>query len=737
MPDQGRAFRILLAGLAALILQQWSVGYQINLFGVHAQASLAHLHAGLLLALAMMYPERAYVRTAFVFTLAGWLWHAWGENYASAVLAVTPLLYLVMYAWTVWCARQMGWPRHPQEQRVAQGDVARFAAFGLILYPLGWGVGDYLISGVALDPNAALNDAIQTLFAKHFGVSVVTLPLLVLFTERVRENRRFGRAFWIVWLLLCLGLTLNLLATGILDRTGLGKNVLAAILDYRFALVAVLTACVLRLRPRTVMPILMSVQLVLLFSLAQSTPDIGAVGAIHLVKIAFELCVLQLLMVTLVLIRRDRDELFDKLRDESRHEAITGLPNLNGLHALLEGGTRAPCEIAYLSLANLDRLAGGFGLRAQEALMQGVAHDLSDQVDSFHMGTGQFALVARDQTAAPAWDRVLQRLEKYDFQYDGESLRLTPYLGVAVLEGSSTRQIDDALDAASTAAQDAALHGETHPVRAQPELLMGHSSAHRDAMAVASLALARVRAREIQLFFQPIKRISEPVDQSIRYGEILCRLGGPDGKLLMPAAFVHELESRGRSVELDLAVVDCLFHWLRAHAHDVTLPRLGINLAGRSVTSDSFRETLLGLVDAAPVPPSSLSFEITETAAIERFSDARRLIGALRDRGCHIALDDFGIGMQSFERLRELPFDVVKIDGSFIRGLSSHSRDFELIRASVAVARAYGAETVAEYVETHEIAECLDEIGVNWGQGDYFGSPFPIGVMLTTNKAAV
>ena len=117
------------------------------------------------------------------------------------------------------------------------------------------------------------------------------------------------------------------------------------------------------------------------------------------------------------------------------------------------------------------------------------------------------------------------------------------------------------------------------------------------------------------------------------------------------------------------------------------------------------------------------------------------LINALHNRGTrqltvisnNPGSDDFGIGMQNFERLRELPFDIVKIDGSFVRGVAARTRDYELVRASVAVARACGADTVAEYVESAEIARCLRELGVSWGQGDYFGAAAPIDSMLKTS----
>ncbi|HTD29880.1 MAG TPA: hypothetical protein VK660_10880, partial [Xanthomonadaceae bacterium] len=391
-----RVCQALLVGACAFALQQWPIGYQIDLLGSHELGSIVHLHAGLLLALAMLNRDRIYLRAAFACVFLGWFARAWADNYSPATLLLTSPLYVAMYGWTVCCARWMGWPRPAAQRRVARDDVARFAAIGLVLYPFGWAVLDYAITiriPVWYSPGA-LNDALQTLFAKHFGVSVLTLPLLYLLGERPIERQRQAGSYWVVSATLLLGLGVNLIASFALHRPGAGNHDwLAAILDYRFAIVAVLTWCALRLSPRAVMPILMSVQLLLLFSLAQSTPRLeGVAGVLELAKVAFELSVLQLLIVLLLIMRRDREDLLEHLREESQHEAITGLRNLNGLFGEAQRMLPHPQEIAYLTLANLDRLAGGFGLRAQEALMQGVAHHLADCVESYHMGTGQFAL---------------------------------------------------------------------------------------------------------------------------------------------------------------------------------------------------------------------------------------------------------------------------------------------------------------------------------------------------------
>src|SRR5438309_2357128 len=463
IPVVGRNFRAAFAGIIAVALQQWPISYEIDLYGVHASASLAHLHTGVLLALAMLFRDRLYLRIAFVCVYLGWVFRAVVMGYSGIQLAIGLPFQLVMYFWTIWCARLMGWPpATPRE--VSRDDVAHFAIVGLLLYPFGWSAMDFATAWVdpAVNLSATLNDAAQVFFAKHFGVSIITLPLLLLMNEKARPRAQLRAVDGFVWSLLIAGIGVNLFVALALDSVNTrGFSLVAAILDYRFALVALLTWCALRMNLRLVMPLLISVQLLLVVALAQASPLVeGAVGLLGLLKVAFELSVLQLLIIVLLLMQRDGEGLLDHLREESQHEAITGLRNLNGLRERVQHMPLPPGEIAYLSLANLDRLAGGFGLRAQEALMQDVAAHLSAVVDSFHMGVGQFALLAR-RTGATTWNEVLNRLERYDFRYAGESLRLTPYLGVAALEGVTRQQIDAALDAASTAAQDAALRGDT------------------------------------------------------------------------------------------------------------------------------------------------------------------------------------------------------------------------------------------------------------------------------------
>jgi EAL domain-containing protein (putative c-di-GMP-specific phosphodiesterase class I) len=121
-----------------------------------------------------------------------------------------------------------------------------------------------------------------------------------------------------------------------------------------------------------------------------------------------------------------------------------------------------------------------------------------------------------------------------------------------------------------------------------------------------------------------------------------------------------------------------------------------------------------------------LVFEITETAAIANLEQARAFADRLRKRGCLFALDDFGAGFASFYYLKNFPFDYLKIDGEFIRGLGTNPVDRLVVQAIVMIARGLGKKTIAEYVGDADTARLLRESGVDYAQGHHIGQPQPV-----------
>jgi EAL domain-containing protein (putative c-di-GMP-specific phosphodiesterase class I) len=121
-----------------------------------------------------------------------------------------------------------------------------------------------------------------------------------------------------------------------------------------------------------------------------------------------------------------------------------------------------------------------------------------------------------------------------------------------------------------------------------------------------------------------------------------------------------------------------------------------------------------------------LTFEVTETTAIANIEEAKAFASRLRGRGCQFALDDFGAGFGSFSYLKNFPFDYLKIDGDFIRGLATSPVDQLVVEAIVSIARGMGKKTVAEFVADEETARLLRSIGVDCAQGYHIGMPRPV-----------
>ncbi len=158
-----------------------------------------------------------------------------------------------------------------------------------------------------------------------------------------------------------------------------------------------------------------------------------------------------------------------------------------------------------------------------------------------------------------------------------------------------------------------------------------------------------------------------------------------------------------------------------------------VNLAGGSLNHPDFQQGLKQLMVQFDFPWHKLALEVTETSAVGDLSQAIGFIRDCQTMGIEFALDDFGTGMSSFEYLKHLPFDVVKIDGSFIKDMHKDPLDLAVIRYIHEISQLRQQETVAEYVETAEDVAALRQIGITYGQGYFLGKPKPLRDWLAGN----
>lgn len=253
-----------------------------------------------------------------------------------------------------------------------------------------------------------------------------------------------------------------------------------------------------------------------------------------------------------------------------------------------------------------------------------------------------------------------------------------------------------------------------------------------------------LRNDSFRLFIQPIVAIQSGNDAPcapFEHYEILLRFVTDDGSLITPAQLIVAAERYNLMRDIDRWVVSnaiSLIAKLKSQMGD-SLPQFSINISGQSSVDSDFPGFINDQIVSSGIDPATLVFEITETSAITNMQSAVNLVDYLHDIGCKLALDDFGAGVSSFGYLKSLPVDYLKIDGQFIKYIDTNEVDREMVKCMRAVAKILGIEVVAEFVETKEIVEVLQELDVDYAQGYYYSKPHPMEDLLAyseKNKAA-
>ena len=223
---------------------------------------------------------------------------------------------------------------------------------------------------------------------------------------------------------------------------------------------------------------------------------------------------------------------------------------------------------------------------------------------------------------------------------------------------------------------------------------------------------------------QPIFSINNK--QNFTYAEILVRMIDKDGTLHSPGSFLPAAERYDRITEIDKWVLKNTVKWLVENQEKYGNYRLSINLSGRSIGNAEFRAYVKKTLSNASISPASICFEITETAAIASFKPAVEFMTELKTLGCSFALDDFGSGLSSFGYLRQLPVDILKIDGSFVRAIDRNPLDYAMVKSINEIGHIMGKKTVAEFVDSDSVINKLEEIGVDYLQGFGLAKPCPL-----------
>ena len=424
-------------------------------------------------------------------------------------------------------------------------------------------------------------------------------------------------------------------------------------------------------------------------------------------------------------------KIFEKeLTYQAQHDNLTGLHNRSYFNSELErvisriARSAAECALLYLDLDQFKYVNDTLGHAAGDRLLKECTELLRKNIREGDLlarfGGDEFTIILYNidhDHAMPVAENIRSMFEHYRFNDSSQSFNVTCSIGMTMID-SNTKSAEDALSRADIACNISksqgrnCVHEYTEEDSAQSAMAedMGWAQRVRDA----------IENDQFKLLYQPIVRLES---ETVHGYEVLLRLPTEDGQFIKPGGFIPAAERFGLIHNLDRWAVRNAMEYLAELHSDNFETHFAINLSGRAVEDKKLLNMIKGILSNTGLNPASLTFEITETTAINNLQAARRFIGQLKDLGCRMSLDDFGSGFCSFTYLKHLPVDSLKIDGSFVQGLTLTEIDQAMVMSMNQIAHALGKTTIAEFVENRETLMMLKEIGIDFAQGHYLGRP--------------
>lgn len=233
-----------------------------------------------------------------------------------------------------------------------------------------------------------------------------------------------------------------------------------------------------------------------------------------------------------------------------------------------------------------------------------------------------------------------------------------------------------------------------------------------------------INEKRLELYFQPIKRISGQRDEERGFYELLLRMRSETGEMVDSDQLVQAAERSDMVSTLDRWVIQqALSELVDSDSVGEARYTLAINVSGKSLSEDQFRRFVIDELEVRNLPQGAVCFEITGTAAIADFAGVRQFLQELKVRGCLLTQDNFGTGLSSYGYLKHLPVDYLKIDGIFVRDILHDPINREMVRSINDIGHMTGKQTIAVCAENEEITTLLYGIGIDYAQGDYIAPP--------------
>jgi diguanylate cyclase (GGDEF)-like protein/PAS domain S-box-containing protein len=413
-----------------------------------------------------------------------------------------------------------------------------------------------------------------------------------------------------------------------------------------------------------------------------------------------------------------------QLRRLADYDPLTDLPNRRMLIQTIEELTRdsessTPFAVLFLDLDHFKHLNDTYGHTFGDELLIALAARMRDyrtgEIMVARFGGDEFVIVVPDigsaEAAAECAKDILKLLER-PFAIRDQRFFITGSIGVSLCPHDSN-QPEELIKYADVAMYRAKLDGRSTIGFYSLDLVQNAA----DFLDIETRLRDALDKGSLQLHYQPRIRLS---DGALIGVEALARWQSGDA-WISPARFIPVAEESG--------LIDRLTEQLLQQAAIQSLKwpdlRISFNLSGRQIRRSDLCEWINGVIEQAGSSSRQFELEVTEGILMNAKQDAAARLTTFRQMGYRVALDDFGTGFSSLSYLRDLPFDVIKLDGSFVRGMHDNTKDAAIVRAVATLCQEAGMDLVAEGIETEQQLATVSALGVTEGQGYLLARPMP------------
>jgi len=426
----------------------------------------------------------------------------------------------------------------------------------------------------------------------------------------------------------------------------------------------------------------------------------------------------------------------------ANNDPLTKVLNRRGVEKALDVAMASaregkPLALAYLDLDRFKLINDLFGHSAGDEVLQQVCARvtsmLSGGMSLGRVGGDEFVIVMPDTRVSLAsllCQSIVTGIGNTPYRVGERAFHVRGSIGL--IEVSPQTSTKDAVSTADRACREAKAHNSGLVVfEKNARVFLEHEA---ELKLVEHLS-AHAEIEGLFLEMQPIMSLSSP-HESLNF-EVLLRMLDANGERIPTDRLISAGENSGRMGVIDRWVLTHTVEWISRNKARLTNTQfVCMNLSGASLNDEKFIQDVFAMLEENLHIAKHLCLEITESVALHDLQNTRRFIDQVRQYGAKVALDDFGAGYTSFSYLKDLPGDLLKIDGSFIVNMNQHPANIAIVEAIVSLARNLGMKTIAEWAEDCETVQTLVEIGVDYVQGFAVARPQHPDLLLDVASSA-